>query len=173
MVPLHLTEKVIDFYFFNRILAAKKAQKSSTWINKVFKSALKELDSEIISFEICHAQENVCLKRRFSQKTALFCDIRKQVSNATKICKEFGSSVLVHSATKVAYIHQRILFSQPWVFTNFKTLYFRYRQGSFNNYVDQILTNFDPLPPSSGQAWTFYIPPPPVHVDKRAKKAPP
>ena len=31
-------------------------------------------------------------------------------------------------------------------------------------------TNFDPiltpLPPSSGQAWTFTYPPPPVHVDK-------
>ena len=45
-------------------------------------------------------------------------------------------------------------------------------QGAFNNYVDQILTNFDPLPPSSGQAWTFYIPPL-VHVDKRWTKAPP
>ena len=28
-------------------------------------------------------------------------------------------------------------------------------KGAFNNYVDQILTNFDPLPPSSGQAWTL------------------
>ena len=40
-------------------------------------------------------------------------------------------------------------------------------KGAFNNYVDQILSIFDPLPPSSGQAWTFYIPPPPVDVDKR------
>ena len=30
-------------------------------------------------------------------------------------------------------------------------------QGSFNNYVDQILPNFDHLPPSSGQSWLFYI----------------
>ena len=29
--------------------------------------------------------------------------------------------------------------------------------GSFNNYVDQNLTNFDPLPPSSEQAWTFTL----------------
>ena len=33
-------------------------------------------------------------------------------------------------------------------------------QGAFNNYVDQILPIFAPLPPWSGQAWTFYIPPP-------------
>ena len=45
-------------------------------------------------------------------------------------------------------------------------------KGSFNNYVDQILTNFDPLPPSSGQAWTFFIPPL-VHVDKRWIKGTP
>ena len=32
---------------------------------------------------------------------------------------------------------------------------------AFNNYVDPILPNFDPPPPpSSGQAWTFYNPPP-------------
>ena len=54
-------------------------------------------------------------------------------------------------------------------------------KGSFNNYVDQILPNFDPLSPSSGQLWTFYmiptlcpvtkcglstdpLPPPLVHV---------
>ena len=30
-------------------------------------------------------------------------------------------------------------------------------KGAFNNYVDQILPNFDPLPPSSGQLWTFYM----------------
>ena len=30
--------------------------------------------------------------------------------------------------------------------------------GSFNNYVEQTLQNFDYLPPSSGQLWTFYIP---------------
>ena len=30
-------------------------------------------------------------------------------------------------------------------------------QGTFNNYVDQILPNFDPLPPSSTQLWTFYM----------------
>ena len=30
-------------------------------------------------------------------------------------------------------------------------------KGSFNNYVDQILHNFHPPPPSSGQKWTFYI----------------
>ena len=29
--------------------------------------------------------------------------------------------------------------------------------GAFNNYVDQILSNFDHLPPSSRQMWTFYI----------------
>ena len=29
--------------------------------------------------------------------------------------------------------------------------------GSFNNYVDQILPNFDPPLPSSGQKWTIYI----------------
>ena len=28
--------------------------------------------------------------------------------------------------------------------------------GAFNNYVDQILTHFDHLPPSGGQLWTFY-----------------
>ena len=31
--------------------------------------------------------------------------------------------------------------------------------GSFNNYVDQLLLNFDHLPPSSRQLCTFYIPP--------------
>ena len=31
-------------------------------------------------------------------------------------------------------------------------------KGSFNNYVDQNLTSFDPLPPSSGQAWKFTYP---------------
>ena len=30
-------------------------------------------------------------------------------------------------------------------------------KGAFNNYVDQILPNFDPLTPSGGQTWTFYI----------------
>ena len=30
-------------------------------------------------------------------------------------------------------------------------------KGAFKNYVDQILRNFDPLPASSGQAWTFNI----------------
>ena len=29
--------------------------------------------------------------------------------------------------------------------------------GSFNNYLDQMLPNFDHLPPSSGQLLTFYI----------------
>ena len=29
--------------------------------------------------------------------------------------------------------------------------------GAFNNYVDQIVPNFDPPTPSSGQKWTFYI----------------
>ena len=29
--------------------------------------------------------------------------------------------------------------------------------GSFNNYEDQILPNFDPFPHSSGQLWTFYM----------------
>ena len=33
----------------------------------------------------------------------------------------------------------------------------RGREGAFNNYVDQILPNFDTLPFSSGQKWTFYI----------------
>ena len=28
---------------------------------------------------------------------------------------------------------------------------------AFNNYVDQILPNFDPPPPSSGQEWTFSL----------------
>ena len=28
-------------------------------------------------------------------------------------------------------------------------------EGSFNNYVNPILPNFNPLPPSSGQTWTF------------------
>ena len=46
-------------------------------------------------------------------------------------------------------------------FINFELLFTKlsgiHPQGAFNNYVDQILTNFDPLPPSSGQAWTFYI----------------
>ena len=30
-------------------------------------------------------------------------------------------------------------------------------KGAFNNYVDQILTNVDHLPPSSGKLRTFYI----------------
>ena len=46
-------------------------------------------------------------------------------------------------------------------------------KGAFNNYVDQILTNFDPLPPSSGQAWTFYIPPPLSTWTKGGQKPPP
>ena len=28
---------------------------------------------------------------------------------------------------------------------------------SFDNYVDQVLSNFNHLPPSSGQLWTFYL----------------
>ena len=46
-------------------------------------------------------------------------------------------------------------------------------KGAFNNYVDQILTNFDPLPPSSGQAWTFYNPPPCPRGQKVDKSTPP
>ncbi len=46
-------------------------------------------------------------------------------------------------------------------------------KGAFNNYVDQILTNFDPLPPSSGQEWTFCIPPPLSTWTKGGKKPPP
>ena len=38
-----------------------------------------------------------------------------------------------------------------------KTLSALLCQEAFNNYVDQILPNFDPLPPSSGETWTFYI----------------
>ena len=30
-------------------------------------------------------------------------------------------------------------------------------KGAFYNYVHQILPNFDPLTPSGGQIWTFYI----------------
>ena len=30
-------------------------------------------------------------------------------------------------------------------------------RGAFNNYVNQILPNFDPLPPSSGQKWSFDV----------------
>ena len=48
-----------------------------------------------------------------------------------------------------------------------------FTKGSFNNYVDQILTNFDPLPPSSGQAWTFYNPPPCPRGQKGDKSPPP
>ena len=44
-------------------------------------------------------------------------------------------------------------------------------KGSFNNYVDQNLTNFDPLPPSSGQAWTFTYPPCPR--GQKVEKKPP
>ena len=40
-------------------------------------------------------------------------------------------------------------------------------QGTFYNYVDQILHNFDPLPPSSGQLWKFYVIPTLCHVTKR------
>ena len=32
----------------------------------------------------------------------------------------------------------------------------RGREGAFNNYVDQMLPNFDPTP-SSGKNWTYYI----------------
>ena len=39
-------------------------------------------------------------------------------------------------------------------------------QGAFNNYVDQIWPNFDPLPPSNGQLLTFYIIPTLCHVTK-------
>ena len=36
--------------------------------------------------------------------------------------------------------------------------------GWFNNYVDQILPNFAPLPLSSGQLWKFYIIPTLCHL---------
>ena len=39
-----------------------------------------------------------------------------------------------------------------------KTVWGEREQEAFNNYVDQILPNFDPLPPLSGQLWTFYMP---------------
>ena len=45
--------------------------------------------------------------------------------------------------------------------------------GSFNNYVDQNLTNFDPLPPRVDKRGHLHTPHPPVHVDKRWIKAPP
>ena len=51
-------------------------------------------------------------------------------------------------------------------------MYYR-PKGAFNNYVDQILTNFDPLPPSSGQVWTFYNPPPLSTWTKGGKSPPP
>ena len=38
---------------------------------------------------------------------------------------------------------------------------------SFNNYVEQILPNFDPLIPLSGQLRTFYMMPTLYHVTKR------
>ena len=46
-------------------------------------------------------------------------------------------------------------------------------KGAFNNYVDQILTNFDPLPPLEWTSVDILPPPPLVHVDKRWAKAPP
>ena len=30
-------------------------------------------------------------------------------------------------------------------------------KGSFNNYVEQILPNFNQLPPSNGHLWTYYL----------------
>ena len=39
--------------------------------------------------------------------------------------------------------------------------------------MDQILLNFDPLPPSSGQLWSFYIIPTLSHVTKRGLSADP
>ena len=46
-------------------------------------------------------------------------------------------------------------------------------KGAFNNYVDQFWPNFDPLPPSSGQVWTFYIPPPTCLRGQNGQKKPP
>mgnify|MGYP006975731902 CR=1 FL=1 len=61
--------------------------------------------------------------------------------------------------------------------TNFAFyLYFlgqnRLNKGAFNNYVDQIWTNFDPLSPLEWTSVDILHPPPPVHVDKRRTKVP-
>ena len=39
-------------------------------------------------------------------------------------------------------------------------------------YVNQILKNFDPLPPWSGLAWTFYIRPPPLSTWTKSGQKP-
>ena len=59
-----------------------------------------------------------------------------------------------------AYFEHSSIHGLRHVFLTYTFDHHIYSKGAFNNYVDQIFTNFDPLPPSSGQAWTFYIPPP-------------
>ena len=49
-----------------------------------------------------------------------------------------------------------ILQENEWKF-ELDTNHLNLSKGTFNNYVDQILPNFDPLTPSGGQTWTFYI----------------
>ena len=112
-----LTEKVIDFYFFDRILAAQRAYKSSTWTNKVFKSAFLKLNSEVISFENMPC-EGKCLP--FPRKLPFFVMQRK-------IWKEFGSSALVHRATKVAYTYIKGFYFRNHVFLQIVKTYFRFR----------------------------------------------
>ena len=46
-------------------------------------------------------------------------------------------------------------------------------KGAFNNYVDQILTNFDPLPPRVDKRGHFTTPPPCPRGQKVDKSPPP
>ena len=98
------------------------------------------------------------------------------------IVKYFWHSIFVKKLVEVSF-NWRVLEFKLWRFHNFlaplwndlrqKNWVFRHKSiisfggtlGTFNNYGDQILPNFDPLPtPSSGQLCTFYMMPTLCHV---------
>ena len=64
----------------------------------------------------------------------------------------------LHSMAMTGRLHLRLEFVIRHLTPN---------MGSFNNYVDQNLTNFDPLPPRVDKRGHFTYP---VHVDKRSKQ---
>ena len=71
-------------------------------------------------------------------------------------CKVCYSTYNARSTFLAHYVavHLQQVNKKPTIFITYSKLR---HKGAFNNYVDQNLTIFDPLPPLSGQAWIFYM----------------
>ena len=60
--------------------------------------------------------------------------------------------------TQLNFLYIVVYALKSWLFNiKIRTINVCFLKGSFNNYVDQVLPNFDPSPPSSGQKQTFCI----------------